>query len=72
MQVCRLAFLTTSLQAVTHSSTQAGKYTQVSRCSGRPTVPIKKIFFRKKTEKGKKKKKAILKDGRQAGQKESE
>jgi hypothetical protein len=32
----------------------------------------KKIFFQKKTEKGKKKKKAISKDGMQTGQKETE
>jgi len=61
MHVCRLAFLPARLHVVIHSSIQV--YTQVGRCSGSPALPtIKKIFFQKRTEKGKKEKESNLKE----------
>ena len=64
MHVCRLAFLPARLNVVIHSNMQV--YTQASRCSGSPALPtIKKILFKKKTEKGKKEKESNLK-GRDA------
>jgi len=51
--------LPVSRQAVTQSSLQ--EYAQVSRCASIPALPIKKIFFQKKTEKGKKEKESNLK-----------